>query len=110
MTQDMQREAKNVLVLGRERHLVDASTAIIEENGFHAVGVTQDAEALALIDSGHFVAVLLGSGVEPASRPPVREHAAARGTAVLEARRVLTQTVQDHVREVIVPHLHSLTR
>jgi hypothetical protein len=76
---------KNVLVLGRERHLVDASTAIIEESGFRAVGVTQDAEALALIDSGRFVAVLIGSGVEHSSRPPVKQHAAARGTVMLEA-------------------------
>jgi hypothetical protein len=95
----------NVLVLGRERHLVDASTSILAENGFRAVGVTRDEEAFALLDRGEFVAVLVGSGVEYESRLPVKQHAAPHGTAVLEARRVFGQTVQDHVRHVIVPQL-----
>jgi len=77
----------NVLMLGRERHLVDASTAIIEENGFRATGVTRDDEAFALLDTGQFTAVVVGSGVEFASRPPVKQHAAPHGTVVLEARR-----------------------
>ena len=96
---------KSVLVLGRERHLVDASTDIIEANGFNVVGVTRDEEALALLDTGRFIAVLVGSGVESESRPPVRQHAAPHGTVVLEARRIPMQTVQDHVRHVIVPRL-----
>jgi hypothetical protein len=99
---------KNILVLGRERHLVDASTEIIEQNGFRAVGVTEDEEAFALLDTGDFAAVLVGSGVEYASRPPVHEHAAPHGTAVFEARRVSGQTVQEHVRHVIVPQLLDL--
>ncbi len=98
----------NVLVLGRERHLVDASVSIIEENGYSVVGVTKDEEAFELLDSGRFGAVLVGSGVEYSSRPPVREHAAAHGTVVLEAQRVASQTVQDHVRHVIVPKLREL--
>jgi hypothetical protein len=97
-----------VLVLGRERHLVDASTDIIEDSGFKAVGVIRDEEAFALLDSGEYRAVLVGSGVELASRPPVRQHAAVHGTAVLEARRVPTQTVDEHVRDVIVPRLREL--
>ncbi|MFG1668832.1 hypothetical protein [Streptomyces sp. Y7] len=100
--------AKNVLVLGRERHLVDASTEIIEADGFNAVGVTRDEEALSLLDTGRFIAVLVGSGVEWESRPPVREHAAAHDTVVLEARRIPMQTVQDHVRDVIVPRLRQI--
>ena len=100
----------NVLVLGRERHLVDASTAIIEENGFRAVGVTQDDQAFALLDTGEFAAVLVGSGVEYASREPVKQHAAPHGTAVLEAQPLPMQTVQDHVRDVIVPRLRGLDR
>jgi hypothetical protein len=97
-----------VLVLGRERQLVDASTAVIEEHGFQTVGVTRDEEAFALLDSGQFAAVLVGSGVEFASRPPVKQHAAPHGTVVLEARRVPLQTVQDHVRDVIVPELRRI--
>lgn len=99
----------NVLVLGRESHLVDASTAIIVESGFHAVGVTRDEEAIALLDSGQFAAVLVGSGVEAKSRPPVKKHAAPHGTVVLEAQRVPMQTVQEHVRDVIVPQLLQLS-
>ncbi|WP_055589529.1 hypothetical protein [Peterkaempfera griseoplana] len=98
-------DKKNVLVLGRERHLVDASTDLIEANGFNAVGVTRDEEALALLDTGRFIAVLVGSGVEWESRPPVHQHAAPHGTAVLQAQRIPMQTVQDHVRHVIVPRL-----
>jgi hypothetical protein len=99
---------RNVLVLGRERHLVDVSTAIIEQNGFRAVGVTADEEALALLDTGDFIAVLIGNGVEPGSRPLLRAHASPHGTAVFEARRVLGQTVHEHVRQVVVPHLLRL--
>jgi hypothetical protein len=98
----------NLLVLGRERHLVDASTATIEENGFHATGVTRDDEAFALLDTGQFTAVVVGSGVELASRPPVKRHAAPHGTAVLEARRVPMQSVEEHLRDVIVPMLRRL--
>lgn len=98
----------NVLVLGRESHLVEASVTIIEQNGFDVLGVTRDEEALKLLDSGRFAAILVGSGVEFASRPPVRQHAAAQGTVVLEAQRVPSQTVQEHVRDVIVPQLVQL--
>jgi DNA-binding response OmpR family regulator len=83
----------DVLVLGRERHLVDESTSIIEQSGFRAVGVTRDEEAFALLDSGRFAAVLVGSGVEYESRGPVKQHAAPHDTVVLEARRVPMQTV-----------------
>jgi hypothetical protein len=99
---------KHVLVLGRERHLVDASTSILQENGFPAVGVTRDEEAFALLDTGRFFAVLVGSGVEPESRPPIERHAAPHGTVVLEARRVFGETVPDHVRHTIVPRLLEL--
>lgn len=99
---------KNVLVLGREDHLVVASTTIIEESGFRAVGVTRDEDAFKLLDTGEFLAILVGSGVEYASRGPVREHAAPHGTAVLEAVRVPMQTVHDHVRNVVVPKLRQL--
>lgn len=99
---------KNVLVLGRERHLVDASTAVLEEHGFAAVGVTRDEEAFTRLGTEKYLAVLVGSGVESASRGPIKEHAAAHGTVVLEARRTPMQTVQEHVRSVIVPQLLEL--
>lgn len=98
----------HVLVLGRERHLVEASTSIIEGSGFSVVGVTRDEEAFALLDTGRFKAMLVGSGVEYESRGPVKQHAAPHGTVVLEARRVPMQTVEEHVREVIVPQLREL--
>jgi hypothetical protein len=66
------------------------------------------AQAFALLDTGQFAAVLVGSGVEFASRPPVKQHAAPHGTMVLEARRVPMQTFQEHVRDVIVPKLRGL--
>ncbi len=70
--------------------------------------MTRDEEAFALLDTGEFAAVLVGSGVEAASRPPVKQHAAPHGAVVLEARRVPMQTVQEHVRDVIVPQLRRL--
>jgi hypothetical protein len=101
-------KVKNVLIFARGRHLVDASTAIIAENGFHAVGVTRDDEALAQLDTGRFAAVLVGRGVERASRPPIRQHAASHGTLVIEAQPGPRQSIQDYVRDVIVPQLLSL--
>jgi hypothetical protein len=81
-----------------------------EENGFRAVGVTRDEEAFALLDAGQFAAVLVAAAVEHTSRGPVRKHAAVHGTAVLEAERLAMQTVQEHVRDVIIPQLHGLKR
>jgi len=98
----------NVLVLGRSWRGVEASAAIIKANGYDAVGVVQDEEAWALLDTGRFNVVVVGTGVEFASREPVRRHAAPHGTVVLEARRAPLQTVEDHVRTVIVPQLHEL--
>lgn len=97
-----------VLVLGRERPLVDRTVALIEQSGFDVIGVTDDAEALGLLDTGRFAAVLIGGGVLAASRPLVRQHAALHGAAVLESRRTPFQTVQDHVRRVVVPRLLRL--
>jgi len=99
---------KNVPVLGRERQMVDASVGLIEASGFKAVGVTRDEEALSELDSGRFIAVLVGGGVEPESRTPLREHAAPHGTVVIEARRDPAQTVQEHVRHVILPRLQEI--
>ena len=98
-----------VLVLGRERHLVDASVAIIGENGFEAVGVTRDQDAFAQLDTGEFQAVVVGGGVGPQTRPLIKEHAAPHGTKVLEARRSLMQSVEGHVAKVIVPQLRELS-
>ncbi|MET8876110.1 hypothetical protein [Nocardia sp. NPDC004604] len=98
----------NVLVVGREAHLVNASVAIIHEHGFHALGVTRDEEAFAHLDTGAFAAVLVGSGVEYFSRGPLKQHAEPHRTAVLEARRMPNQTVQQHVQDVIVPQLRLL--
>ena len=90
-----------VLVLGRERHLVDASTAIIEENGFRATGVTRDDEALALLDTGQFTAVVVGSGVEFAcssawSGPP---HDAALAVLVSLLQRSRRSASEDPCRD-----------
>jgi hypothetical protein len=70
-------------------------------SGFHAVGVTRDDEAFALLDTGQFSAVLVGSGVElapadQAARGPTR-NADPRSPPGADA------TVQQHVRDVIVP-------
>jgi hypothetical protein len=63
-----------------------------------------------LLDAGQFAAVLVGSAVEHTSRGPVRKHAAVHGTAALDAERLAMQTVQEHVRDVIIPQLHGLKR
>jgi DNA-binding response OmpR family regulator len=98
----------NVLVLGRERHLVAASTAVLADHGFAVVGVSRDEEAAAYLDRGTFAALIVGSGVEQISRPPLRQRAARHGTAFIEARRDATQSVQDNVRDVIIPQLQLL--
>jgi hypothetical protein len=102
-------EDMKVLILGRERQLVDESVAIVERNGFEAVGVTRDEEALTQLDTGEFRAVVVGGGVGRESRPLIKQHAAPHGTEVLEARRGFMQSVQDHVAKVIVPRLRELS-
>jgi hypothetical protein len=98
-----------VLILGRERSLVDSSVGILEQNGFEAVGVTRDQEAFAQLDTGEFGAVVVGGGVGLLTRPLIKRHAAPHGTEVVEAKRVRMQSVEEHVAEVIVPRLRELS-
>jgi hypothetical protein len=82
---------------------------MLREQGYHAVGVTRDEEAITCLGTGEFTALLIGSGVERASRGPLRRHAATHRTTVIQAHREPMQSLHDHLRETVIPHLELLT-
>ena len=64
-----------VLVIGRHASLMSHLLRQMRQAGFEVTGVDTDAEALALIQQGHFEVVTIGGGVEPPSRAAFKAEA-----------------------------------
>jgi hypothetical protein len=82
------------------------STAIIASSGLHAVGVTRDEGRWRSWTPGG--SPWCWSAAGSSSRRARPSSGTRPGTVVLEARRVWRQTVEEHVRDVIVPRLRQL--
>ncbi len=76
--------AMRVGILGRHRAMLDAAMGLARERGFEALGTTEDAEALAWIDSGRIDALSIGGGVEAGSRAILLTACADAGVVALE--------------------------
>ncbi|MFB9463819.1 hypothetical protein [Streptomyces cinereospinus] len=90
------------LVLGRTPARVTAVLATLHADGFDAEGVSTDAEARQLLATGRFGVLIIGGGVEPASRAAMKELAAE-----YQVRRVidgaLTEPFDAYVRRAFEP-------
>lgn len=96
----------DVLVVGRSRSTVDTAIGLLETWGFAAQGATADEEALTALDTRRFRALLIGGGVEPASRDRLKDSAGRRDVTVLEARRN-GRDLEVYLREEVVPVLRE---
>ena len=73
-----------VLVLGRQQFVMDKVLPLIQREGFEAVGVLTDEEAIANLRSGNFAVVAVGGGVENNAREKIRLTATETNTKFLE--------------------------
>ncbi|MFJ8750137.1 hypothetical protein ACIREO_12515 [Streptomyces sp. NPDC102441] len=64
------------LVLGRAPARVTEVLATLRADGFEAEGVSTDEEARKLLEAEEFGVLIIGGGVEPASRAAIKEFAA----------------------------------
>ncbi|MCX5084307.1 hypothetical protein [Streptomyces sp. NBC_00401] len=90
------------LVLGRTPARVTEVLATLRADGFDAEGVSTDEEALKLLETEEFGALIIGGGVEPESRAAIKAFAAER-----RVRRVidgaLTAPFDAYVRREFEP-------
>ncbi|WP_338693288.1 hypothetical protein V2W30_02600 [Streptomyces sp. Q6] len=90
------------LVLGRTPSRVTEVLATLRADGFDAEGVSSDEEARKLLEAEGFGVLIIGGGVEPASRTALKEFAAGHGV-----RRVidgaLTAPFDAYVRREFEP-------
>lgn len=73
-----------VLVLGRQQAIMDEILPLIQSEGFEAVGVLTDQEAIANLRNGNFNVVVVGGGIENDSREKIRLTATETNTKFLE--------------------------
>ncbi|WP_130347245.1 hypothetical protein [Herbihabitans rhizosphaerae] len=97
-----------VVLLGREPKVVKSVGSELRARGFSVVECTGDDEAVAAVDSGDATAIVIGGGVEPASRERVTSAARAHGVAVVAGRRG-DGPLATYVDEVLVPELREVS-
>jgi CheY-like chemotaxis protein len=61
-------EPKTILVIGRHADMLEMVKNLLIKNGYNAIGATTDSDALELFRNNPVDAVLIGGGVESASR------------------------------------------
>ncbi|WP_327708439.1 hypothetical protein OG912_05540 [Streptomyces sp. NBC_00464] len=90
------------LVLGRTPARVTDVLSTLRADGFHAEGVSTDAEARTLLEAEEFGVLIIGGGVEPGPRAALKRIAAEHGV-----RRVidgaLTAPFDAYVRREFEP-------
>lgn len=96
----------SALVIGRLGSVVDAAVAVLREEGFDAVGVTRDGDALRRIGAGGLTAMVIGGGVGWISRRTLRKAAAEHGVAVVQGH-VGGRDIVSYVRQQIIPDLRA---
>jgi thiamine pyrophosphate-dependent acetolactate synthase large subunit-like protein len=101
-----EKPTMTALVIGRMESVVSSAVAVLREEGFEAVGVTTDGDAVARINTGKITALVIGGGVGWGSRRLLRKAAEAHGTAVIQGA-MGGGSFADYVRGQIVPGLRA---
>lgn len=94
------------LVIGRMESIVSAAISTLREEGFDAVGVTRDADAVSRISTGTITAMVIGGGVGWGSRRVLRKAAEAHGVTVIQGG-LGGRDIVSYVRQQIVPGLRA---
>lgn len=97
------------LVVAREQRTLDAVLAVLRGDGFDAVGTTSDDEVLARLEAGGVMAVVIGGGVEQASREALRQLAATHHATVIEGA-LGDRDVKTYIQQEIEPRLRDAAR
>ncbi|MFB7297712.1 hypothetical protein [Streptomyces rubiginosohelvolus] len=95
-----------VLVVGRECRVVAAVVRAVRGHGVAAVGATADADALREIDAGPVALLVLGAGVEPASRELLRRRTGEGAGRVVETP-LRGGDIEEYVRREILGPLRA---
>lgn len=97
------------LVVARGQRALDAVLAVLHDDGFDAVGTTADDEALTQLEAGGVMAVIIGGGVEEASREALRQVAGAHRATVIEGA-LGGRDVKTYIQQEIEPRLRDASR
>jgi hypothetical protein len=93
-----------VLVIGRGRRIVDAVVTAMGRRGIEGVGVTRDDEAFGHLDGGRIDLLVIGGGVQRASRRHLAKSAHSHGVQVVEAP-LANRDIETYLQEEIIPRL-----
>lgn len=96
----------STLVVARGQRPIDAVVAVLRGDGFDAAGTTDDNKALALLQAGGVTTLVIGGGVEQASREALTQAGTACGATVIEGA-LAGRDVQTYVRQDVEPRLRN---
>ena len=94
----------SAVVIGRERQVLDSVLAVLHDDGYQVHGTTAEAEALVWLATNDVTTLIIGGGIEQASRDRLRQAAAAQHLPVVESS-FAGRTVQTYVRDELEPEL-----
>lgn len=66
---------KNILVIGRHQFIMDRVIAMLRQHKYNASGVSTDSEAILLLQTEPFDALVIGGGVELSSAELLKSEA-----------------------------------
>jgi hypothetical protein len=82
--------------------LIGQIVPLINAGGVTARGTTDDADAVSMIEAGGVSTLVIGGGVEPASRHRLKASADLKGVRVIEGH-ASGKDAQTYVREELLP-------
>lgn len=88
----------SAVVIGRERQVLDSVLAVLHDDGYQVHGTTSEAEALAWLSTSDVTTLIIGGGIEQASRDRLRQAATAEHLPVVESA-FAGRTVETYVRD-----------
>lgn len=94
------------LIVARAQQVIDTVLTVLHGDGFDAEGTTADDAALARLAAGDVTTVVIGGGVEPASRQTLRQACTTHHVKVIEGA-LGDRDVPTYVRQEIEPRLRD---
>lgn len=94
------------LIVAREQALVDQMVSLVAAEGLDIAGTTNDEQAAAQITSGQVSALVIGGGVDDASREHLAQLANQEAVAVIHGA-LKGKNPEAYAREELVPQLRT---
>lgn len=91
---------ENLLVVGRHQSIMDKVIDTLKQQNYHAVGVSTDEEAVHLIASQEFDAVIFGGGVALDSTEYIKS-AATKSNKKLKFIYAHPQTILEDIKQAL---------